>query len=309
VAFAGDALFKEALVWHLAAKLAPPLTRMADKAKFCMDQYELCIAKANAILRPDDPGLRVTPTWQAQDVGVGAMAANVEVANLALLKIGANTIASLAPDQSREGKAVNLVFEHELRATLRDYPWKFAKRYNDALVLVGGTATVPVNVDWQYSYRLPTDYVSVRRLATEGTGRSFERHPKTFEVGGDATGDLLFTGEDAPNLEYTARIANAVLRADHLFREALAWRIAAAVALSLAQTDPEVQEQPGRGPAHPPDNTQRVDHKTNKAAMRERAQRWAFGQYLRAIEKARIADANESEPEPHGEAEWIEGRA
>lgn len=308
VAFAGDALFKEALVWHLAAKLAPPLTRMADKAKFCMDEYDKSIAKAHAILRPDDPGLRVTPTWQAQDVGVGAMAANVEVANLALLKIGAKTIASLAPDQSREGASVNLLFEHELRATLRDYPWKFAKRYNDALVLVGGTATVPVNVDWQYSYRLPTDYISVRRLATEGTGRSFERYPKTFEVGGDATGDLLFTGEDAPNLEYTARIANAVLRADHLFREALAWRLASALAPALAAADPEVQEQPGRGPEHPPDNTQRVSLKPNKATMRERAQRWAFGQYLRAIEKARIADANESEREPHGEAEWIEGR-
>ena len=42
--------------------------------------------------------------------------------------------------------------------------------------------------------------------------------------------------------------------------------------------------------------------------MRERAQRWAFGQYLRAIEKARVADANEAEPEQPGEADWITGR-
>lgn len=310
VAFAGDALFKEALVWHLAAKLAPPLTRMADKAKFCMEQYELCIAKANAILRPDDPGLRVTPAWQAQDVGAGAMAANVEVANLALVKIGARTIAALSPDQSREAAAVNLVFEHELRATLRDYSWKFAKRYDTALVLVGGTDTVPVNPDWQYSYRLPADYVAVRRLPTDGTGRSFEREPNTFEVSTDAVGDLLFTNvmTDVLNLEYTARIANAVLRSDHLFREALGWRLAAALAPSLAQPDPEVQEQIGRGPESPPDNTQRVSHKPSKAAARVAAQRWAFSQYLRAIEKARFADANESEPEADGDAEWIEGR-
>ncbi len=311
VAFVGDALFKEALKWHLAAALASPITRMPEKSPYCMEKYEGCIAKANAINRPDDPGLRVTPAWQATDPGAGAMAANVEVANLALIKIGANTIASLAPDQSREAASVNLIFEHELRATLRDYPWKFAKRYDDALVLVAGTDTVPVNADWQYSYRLPTDYVMVRRLPTTGTGRSFERHPKTWEVGTDATGGLLFTGviSDDLQIEYTARIANAVLYSDHLFREALGWRLAAALAPSLAQVDPETHEQFNRGPEHPPDNSQRVSHRPGKAQARAQAARWAFQMYLRAIEKARFQDANESEPEPHGEAEWIEGRS
>lgn len=309
VAFTGDALFREALVWHLASKMAPPVTRMADKAKFCREEFEKCIDRANAIIRPGDPGLRVTPTWQAVDNGAGAMAANVAVANVGLLRIGANTIANLLDDQSREAVAVNLIFEHELRATLRDYPWKFAKRYNDALVTVGGTSTVPVNADWQYSYRLPTDYIAVRRLPTTGTGRSFERNPKTFEVGTDDVGDLLFTGELDPNLEYTARIANTVLRADDLFRDALAWRLAASLAPSLAQVDPERQEQIGRGPEHPPDNTQRVSHKPNKAAMRQQAAVAAFRMYLRAIEKARVADANESDPEPDGDAEWIEGRS
>jgi hypothetical protein len=127
-------------------------------------------------------------------------------------------------------------------------------------------------------------------------------------VGTDATGYLLFTGDDVSNLEYTARIANAVLRSDALFREALAWRLVAALAPSLAQPDPEVHEQQGRGPESLSDNVQKIGLKPSKAAARERAQRWAFGQYLRAIEKARVADANEAEPEPGGDAEWIEGR-
>lgn len=308
VAYTGDPLFREAVKWHLAAAMAPPLTRMADKAKFCREQYDLTIAKANAIIKPGQPGLRTAVDPASADGGAACQTANALVANVALLRIGANTIANLSTDQSREAVAVNLLFEHELRATLRDYPWKFAKRYNDALVTIGGTATVPVNADWQYSYRLPTDYVAVRRLPTTGTGRSFETDPKTFEVGTDATGYLLFTGELDPNLEYTARINCAVAKADDLFRDALAWRLAASLALSLAHRDPEDEEARGRGPEYPPNPEQRVSHKPNKAALRERAARMAFGMYLRTIEKARVVDANESDPEPHGEAPWITGR-
>lgn len=309
VAFTGDALFREALKWHLAAAMAPPVTRMADKAKFCREQFEICIARANAIIRPDDPGLRITPDPDGVDFAEACQTANIQAVNLALLRIGCSTIANLTTDQSREAVSANLIFEHELRATLRDFPWKFAKRYNDALVLVGGTATVPVNVDWQYSYRLPSDHVMTRRLATTGTGRSFEREPITFEVGTDATGPLLFTGETDPNLEYTARIACAVARADDLFRDALAWRLACSLAPSLAQADPDQPEQRGRGPEYPPSPEQRISHKPNRAAMRERAARYAFAMYLRTLEKARVQDANEAEPEADGDAEWIEGRS
>jgi hypothetical protein len=308
VAFTGDALFREALKWHLAAAMAPPVTRMTDKAKFCREEFDKCIDRANAIIRPDDPGLRTAPDPGSPDAAAECITANIQVVNRALLRIGCNTISNLATDQSREAVGASLIFEDELRATLRDYPWKFAKRYNDALVVVGGTAAVPVNPDWQYAYRLPADYVMVRRLPTTGTGRKFEPEPKTWEAGTDATGPLLFTDEIDPNLEYTARIGCAVARADDLFRDALAWRMAAALAPSLAQMDPETQEQLGRGPAHPSDNTQRVSHKPNKAALRERATRWAFTMYLRALEKARVQDANEAEPEADGDAEWIRGR-
>lgn len=308
VAYTGDPLFREAVKWHLAGAMAPPLTRMKDKAAFCREQYEICIAKANAIIKPGQPGLRTAIDPAADDAGAACQTANTMVANVALIRIGANTIANLTTDQSREAVAVNLLFEHELRATLRDFPWKFAKRYNEALVTVGGTSTVPANVDWQYSYRLPTDYVAVRRLATTGTGRSFETNPPTFEVGTDATGYLLFTGELDPNLEYTARIPCAVAKADDLFRDALAWRLAASLAPSLAQHDPEQEEARGRGPEYPPNPEQRISHKPNKGAMRERAARYAMAMYLRVIEKARVVDANEAEPEDPGDAPWITGR-
>jgi len=308
VAFTGDPLFREALKWKLAAALAPPISRMADRAKECLAQYDLCIEKANNVIKPGVPGLRTTPDPTGPDAAAACITANIQVVNRGLLRIGARTIANLATEQSREAVAANLILEDEIRSTLRDYPWKFAKRYNDALVLVAGTDTVPANVDWQYSYRLPADYVMVRRLATEGTGRSFEPDPKTFEVGTDTTGELLFTGEIDPQLEYTARINCVVQKGDELFRDALAWRLAAALAPSLAQVDPETPEQHGRGPDAPPDPRQRIAQNERQARLRTEAAKYAFAMYLRTLGQAKAADANEAQPEKDGDAEWIRGR-
>ena len=306
VAFMGDDLFREALRWHLAAALAPPLTRMNGEAERCTKHYVECIEQANAIIKPGVPGAR--PAAPTIDVAQGCITANIQVVNMGLMRIGAQTIANLTTEQSREAIAAKLVFESELRAVLRDYSWKFAKRYNDTLVLVGGSATVRVSPDWQYSYRLPTDCVKVRRLATDGKYRKFDRDPKTWEVGTDATGGLLFTNEIDPQMEYTARIECAVSLGDDLFRDAFAWRLAAAMAPSVAQVDPHEPEQRGRGPEAPPDPRQRVSHKPSQAIMRHQVAQRAWAMYQVTLSQARVGDANESQPEKPGEAEWIDGR-
>lgn len=309
VAFAGDTLFREALGWHLAGALAPPLTRMTDVAKMCYVKYDEALEKAHQVIKPGVPGTRDAADPTSPDAGAACIAANTLVANLGLLRIGAKTIANLATEQSREAVAVALVFESELRATLRDYPWRFAKRYNDALTLIAGTATVPVNVDWQYSYRLPTDFVMARRLISEGTGRKFDADPHPFEAGTDGTGALLFSDETDPLLEYTARIPCAVDQADELFKDAFAWRLAAALAPTLAQIDPEAPEQQGRGPEDPPSKDMRIRSRPNKAAMRIQIAQMARTMYQRTLERARIADANEGQGEDPPDAEWIRGRS
>lgn len=308
VAFAGDTLFRDALAWHLAGALAPPLTRMTDAAVMCFKKYDEALAKAHEVIKPGVPGLRDAVDGASPDAGTGCIAANILVGNTALLRIGCRTIANIATEQSREAESIQMLFESELRATLRDFPWKFAKRYAQTLTRVGGTSTVSVNPDWQYSYRLPTDYVAARRLVTLGTGRTFNASPQLWEVGSDATGGLLFTDELIPLLEYTARIACVVLRGDDLFKDALAWRLAAAVAPSLAQVDPDLPEQHGRGPEDPPQKDMRIRSKPNKAAMRLQVAQMAMRMYLRTLEIARIADANEAQREQPGEAPWIEGR-
>lgn len=307
VALNGDDLFREALKWHLASCLAPPLTRMTEVATRCREEFAKTIEKANAIIKPGVPGLR-TAVPLVGDEAAACVTANIQIANRGLLRIGCPTIANLATDQSPPAVLVNIVLEDEIRATLRDYPWKFAKRYDAALVVVAGTATVAANPDWQYSYRLPADVVMVRRLVAEGTGRAFEDSPPPWEVGTDTTGDLLFTDEVDPNLEYTARINCAAGKGDDLFRDALAWRVAAALAPSLAQVDPVSAEQRGRGPEAPTDPRQRVSHKPSQAAMRAQATRYAQAMYRVVLERARVQDANEAEPDDPPDAEWIRGR-
>jgi len=308
VAFASDTLFREALGWHLAGALAPPLTRMTDVAKMCYEKYDEAIAKAHAVIKPGVPGLRTAADPTSPDAGAACIAANVDVANAALLRIGARPVANLSSEQSREAIAVMMIFENELRATLRDYPWRFAKRYNETLTFIAGTESVPVNADWQYSHRLPSDYVMARRLITQGTGRSYDENPKVFEISTDATGPLLFSHELDPMLEYTARIPCAVNQADPLFKDAFAWRLSAALAPSLAQVDPEMPEQHGRGPEDPPQKDMRIRSKPNKAAMRLQVAQMARRMYERVLVQARVADANEANPEHPGEAPWIAGR-
>lgn len=319
-----EPLFRDAVAWRLAVAMAPALTRMTDMAVAAQKMYWETIALARQVLRPGNPG--ALPAAATVDISAAAQRANLIVVNRALLRVGANTIASLSTDQSEESQAAQLIFEDELRATLRDFPWAFATTYADPLVLVAGTAAVPVNKDWTYSYRLPTDLVFARRLVSpsgrlaEGTvqmggflqGSTWPTYPvgqatpPTFRLGQDATGGLLFTNQLTPALEYTRRPEGAVLMADALFRDALAWRLAAMLAPSLAQIHPEQPDQIGRGPQLDP-----PEHKEVRATgvqLRQKIAERAWQQYRLALVKASTADANEQQQEPDGNADWITGR-
>jgi hypothetical protein len=311
----GDPLFRDAFQWKLASMFAAPLSRMPDVVKHANDQYEAAIQKAIQVLRPGNPGPR--RALDNQDVATGCGAANVAVVNLALVRIGAQTIANLDTEQSREGEAARVIFETELRATLRDFPWPFATKYETALVLVAGTTAVPANQDWTYAYRYPADAVFVRRIATPSAqsssyigpraqpvqGRGFDPNPAQYRVGNDLVGNLLYTNELTPTIEYTARIPCAVSRGDDLFRDALAWRLAASLAPSLAQVDPAAIEQAGRGPQDRP-----RERKATEAQLRARAAESAWRMYYGVLAKAKSTAANESQKPPDGDAPWITGR-
>lgn len=303
VAGKGDPLFIDALIWKLASVFAPALSRNTDTIKHAADEYKAAIAKANDVIRPGNPGPRTTVDPAALDTGTGCALANVAIVNRALIRIGAKTIANLDTEQSRESDAARVVFEEELRATLRDFPWAFSTKYQSTLAFVAGTVAVPANGDWTYAYRYPSDCVFVRRIVSD-LRRAFDPNPPQFRIGQDTTGGLIFTDTENPTIEYTARIPCAVGRGDALFRDALAWRLAASLAPSLAQVDPAAIEQEGRGPQDRP-----RERKVTEAQLRERAAKSAWQMYYLVLEKARRADVSEAQPdiEP-GDPDWIRGR-
>ena len=306
----GEPLFREAAAWKLAEAIAPALSRMQDAVVACQKGYAEAMAKATLVLRPGIPG--EVPATATIDTSAAAKLANLQVINLGLIRIGARTIRNTTSDQSREAQMARTVFEQELRATLRDYPWAFATVYVTP-ALVGGTSTVAVNGDWQYSYRLPADTVFVRRLVS-ASRRTYERNPPTFKVGRDATGPLLFTDwqhtTDTPLVvEYTNRPEATVSVADPLFRDALGWRLAWTLAPSLAMIIPETPETVGRGPED--NQIQRIPRQPPATGqqLRQRAADNARQCYYFALATATTAAANEDQPDIAPiDADWISGR-
>lgn len=317
----GDPAWRDAFAWRLAASLAPALSRISDRAKECMVMYEAVLTNVRSVIQPGSPGpAPLAPQPDTVDVAAGDVAANLHVVNRALLRLGARTIASVS-DQSRESVAANMVFEEELRSTLRDFPWPFATAYADP-VLVAGSADAWANADWTFSYRLPADCLFVRRLVTPAVGRDYDPNPPRYRVAQDATGGLLYTHFDAPTIEYTARVPGTVAQADALFRDALSWRLAAALAPSQAYADPEGVEQLGRGPrdargiipgqpAAAEDQVQSHAWDRRDRRLVDQRQRVAdacWRRYYMVLDIARASSAKEQQQAPTGDPDWITGR-
>ena len=225
------------------------------------------------------------PGGDGTDFGDQCVDASTKIVNQALSHIGISKyVGDITTEQSEEAAAARLHFSDDLTATLRDFPWPFATRYAP-LVRVAGTVAAPVNGDWTYSFRAPADMVMARRIVNpSGVKRAYDPLPPTFRAGSDATGELIYTNQQAvidgataePELEYTARPTCAASSGDALFRQTLAYRHAASLALALARD-------------------------TTKATF-------CMNVYQGLLVKASLVGAQEQQQEPEGDADWISGR-
>lgn len=201
------------------------------------------------------------------------------VANIALSRIGVSTrIDDLANEQTQEAIVARSHILEDVNAVLRAFEWPFATRYAE-LVLVGGTADVPVNQDWQYSYRAPNAMMKARRLVGQGgQKRNFDPNPIQFALGADAVGPVIYTdavaSSDVPLvLEYTVRSICPALYGDALFRNALGWKFAESWAMPLAKDS--------------------------------KKQDYCRARFEAAIASATVPAANEAQKAPAGDAPWI----
>lgn len=239
---------------------------------------------------PDEPDPDPEPGGDSTDFGDQCVDASTAIINRALSFIGSGKrVTAIVTEQTQEAACARTHYSEDLNMALRAYPWPFATRYAK-LVLVAGTATVPVNGDWQYAYRAPANMKYARRIINTDLGedgRQFDPDPPKFRVGSDATGILIYSNEGWLNLgatptivsvelEYTIRPTCAASSGDDLFRTALTWLHAASLCGELTRDG--------------------------------KRQIFCMQMFAAAIEAARVVTHNESQAPTDGDADWITGR-
>ena len=166
------------------------------------------------------------------------MATSVQICNRALSRSGGGRISALT-DASREAQECNLHYEDTRDAVLRDFDWGFARK-RATLALLTDTYD-----GWDYAYALPSDYIIARKLydstgANSGTIYDLDEFryrvddQVKYEIASNDAGSrpILLTDMEDAILIYTAKITD-VNAFDTMFSDALAWRLASELAMSL----------------------------------------------------------------------------
>ncbi len=188
------------------------------------------------------------------------------ICNMALTRIGSTQSITSLDDGSNEANQCKIWYPQSRDVLLADYPYPWAEAY---LVLdqVGGPEIngQQANAQWTRSYRYPSDCIKVRRLVptpiaispvqppqTTAPVTHFANYdqpwkrpegqpcPITFGIGHDVAGRLIMTDFFGTNAGLTAVYTAAVEDPTQMapdFVDALAWRLAAELAMALSFSD------------------------------------------------------------------------
>lgn len=145
------------------------------------------------------------------------MASNVKIANCALAKIGADTISAFTED-SKEARAINLLYDNVRDTVLRDHSWNFATK----------RATLPALVstpDWGYAYeyQLPGDCLRVVGIQDDRVAYKIE-------------GRKLVTDSAAINIKYVYRVTDPNEFSPN-FTDAFVTRLSAELSYLITQSN------------------------------------------------------------------------
>ena len=141
----------------------------------------------------------------------------VQIVNNALVKIGANAILTLTED-SEATRAANLIYEQIRDTCIRDHVWNFAVNR----IELAQNSTAPA-FEFSYQYNLPSDCLRVLQM---------ENMDMVYQI----EGGKLLTNEGTAKILYLARVEDVNLF-DSMFVEALSARIAAELAVTLAESN------------------------------------------------------------------------
>ena len=141
----------------------------------------------------------------------------VQIVNNALIKIGANAIISLTED-SEAARAANVMYEQVRDATIRDHIWNFAVTRVELAQSVDAPA-----FEFSFQYQIPSDCLRVLQMDSANMVYKIE-------------GRKLLTDEGTAKIMYLGRVTD-VNEYDSMFVEALSARLAAELAITLAESN------------------------------------------------------------------------
>ena len=156
------------------------------------------------------------------------MGSKVDLANEALLLLGANTITSFT-DNDSNAVLVNRFYESERDALLRSHRWSCAITTANLASL----ADTPI-IDWEFKFTLPTDPYCLRVLDVRTVTGDIKLE---FEV----QGRELHTEETAVDITYIKRLDDAT-QFDALLYQALVFRLAWKLSYPITRSNPVMQQ-------------------------------------------------------------------
>lgn len=142
------------------------------------------------------------------------MATETSICNSALIKIGAERISSLTENNKR-AIVCNEQYPKIRDEVLRAHPWNFAIKRVELAQITDAPA-----FEYKYYYQLPEDCLRVLAINSD----------HAFKI----EGKYIATDATSMKIKYIARIEDAS-QFDTIFCEALAARLAADIAYSVAQ--------------------------------------------------------------------------
>lgn len=157
---------------------------------------------------------------------------STEISNIAISHLGVGKeIANLDTEQSQEAIACRRFYTTARDEVLRDIEWSFTTKFA-TLALVSSNPTE----EWDYSYRVPSDCLKVRRLLS-GVRNPGQNSRAPYAIVRDSAGTLIYTDERNAMLEYTLRNEDEnQFPAD--FVMAFSYKLAFYIAPRLTRGDP-----------------------------------------------------------------------
>lgn len=183
----------------------------------------------------------------------GLPTVQVQICNLALSRIGVSKYLTLISDNTNEASVCRRVWDNALLCALTAFPWAFAKRQADLVdlaLVMPETARRDPTPGWGYTYAYPSDCLFLRdvRLPSQviQVDTIFPPSIPDINLAWEVMEDegynrkVINTHFGEAVAVYTAYVQNVNLW-DPLFKDALAWGVAAELAGPLV-AEPQRQK-------------------------------------------------------------------